>query len=69
MIQSATGKSHSWYVLTDKWILAIKYRIPMIHSTDPKKLNKKEFQRTRRMDENLQLLGLVVVSLGSPRDL
>ena len=30
------------YVLTDKWILAKKYRIPMIHPTDPKKLNKKE---------------------------
>jgi hypothetical protein len=24
------------------WILAIKYRIPMLCSTDPKKLNKKE---------------------------
>jgi hypothetical protein len=22
---------HAWYVLTDKWILAQKYRIPMIH--------------------------------------
>ena len=28
--------------LTYKCILAIKYRIPMLHSTDPKKLNKKE---------------------------
>lgn len=25
-----------------KWILAIKHRIPMIHSTDPEKLNNKE---------------------------
>ena len=25
-----------------KWLLAKKYRIPMIHHTDPKKLNKKE---------------------------
>ena len=32
---------HVWYVLTDKWILAIKYRIP-IHPTDPNMLNKKE---------------------------
>jgi hypothetical protein len=31
-------------VLTDKWILTIKCRIFMIHSTDPKKLNKKEDQ-------------------------
>ena len=23
-------------------LLAVKYRIPMLHSTDPKKLNKKE---------------------------
>ena len=35
-------KEHAWYVLTDKWILAIKYRIPTIHSTDPNKLNRKE---------------------------
>lgn len=35
-------KGHAWYVLTDKWILAIKYRIPMIHPTNPKKLNKNE---------------------------
>ena len=28
--------------LTYKCILAIKYRIPMLHSTNPKKLNKKE---------------------------
>jgi hypothetical protein len=34
-------KGHEWYVLTDKWILAIKYRIPTLHSTEPKKLNKK----------------------------
>ena len=27
---------------TYKWTLAIKYRIPMLYSTDPKKLNKKE---------------------------
>jgi hypothetical protein len=33
------------YVLTDKWVLAIKYRIPMLYSTDPKKLNKKEAPR------------------------
>jgi hypothetical protein len=32
------------YSLVNKWILAIKYRIPMLYSTDPKKLNKKEGQ-------------------------
>jgi hypothetical protein len=29
-------------VLTDKWILDIKFRIPMIQLTDHMKLNKKE---------------------------
>ena len=33
---------HIVYVLTYKWILARKYRIPMLFSTDPKKLKKKE---------------------------
>jgi hypothetical protein len=33
---------HGWYILTDKWIFAIKYRISTIHSTYPTKLNKKE---------------------------
>ena len=35
-------KGHAWYVLTDKWILAKKYRLLLIYPTDPKKLNKKE---------------------------
>lgn len=26
-----TQKDHAWYVLTGKWILAKKYKIPMIH--------------------------------------
>ena len=32
-------KGHAWYVLTYKWILATNYRIPMVYTTDPKKLN------------------------------
>jgi hypothetical protein len=28
-------------ILMYKCILAIKYRVPMLHSTDPKELNKK----------------------------
>jgi hypothetical protein len=36
------NKVHAWYVLTYKWILAIKYWIPTLYSTDSKKLNKKE---------------------------
>jgi hypothetical protein len=35
-------KGNTWYVFTYKWILVIKYKIPMLHSTDPKKLNKVE---------------------------
>jgi hypothetical protein len=34
---------HTWYVLTDKWILAKrKHRIPMKQLTDHMKLKKKE---------------------------
>jgi hypothetical protein len=36
---------HTWYVLTNKWALAIKYRITMIQSTDPKKLSYKDGPR------------------------
>jgi hypothetical protein len=32
-------------ILTDKWTLAIKYRIPMLQSTDPKKLSNSEGPR------------------------
>jgi hypothetical protein len=38
-------KGPAWYVFTYKWTLAIKYRIPTLYSTDPKKLNKKEGRR------------------------
>ena len=33
-------KGHAWYVLTNKWILAKKYRIHRIKSTELKKVNK-----------------------------
>jgi hypothetical protein len=36
---------HTWYLLTYKWILAIKYRIPMLYSTDPNKLSNKKDER------------------------
>jgi hypothetical protein len=35
-------KGHAWYMLTYKCILAIKFRIPTLQSTDLKKLNNKE---------------------------
>ena len=39
---NADPKGHAWCVLIDKWILAKKFRIPMIQLTDYMKLNKKE---------------------------
>ena len=38
-------KEVTWYVLTDKWILAQKLRIPKIQSPKHKKIQKKEDQR------------------------
>jgi hypothetical protein len=35
-------KEHTWYALTDKWILAQEVRIPKIQFTDQMKLKKKE---------------------------
>ena len=37
-------KEHTWYVLTDKWILAQKLGIPKIQFTDKIKLRRKEDQ-------------------------
>ena len=37
-------KELKWYILTDKWILAQKLRIPKIQFTDHMKLKKKEDQ-------------------------
>ena len=33
---------HACYVITDKWILVIKYRIPRRQPTERKKFNKQE---------------------------
>jgi hypothetical protein len=35
-------KGQAWHVITDQCILVIKYKIPMIHPTEPRELNKKE---------------------------
>jgi hypothetical protein len=34
-------KGHAWYILTYKWILAKKLKIPMIQLTDHMKFSKK----------------------------
>ena len=36
---------HAWNVLPYKWTIAIKNRITMLQSTDPKKPNNKEGPR------------------------
>ena len=43
-VGNPTTKEHTWYVLTDKWILAQKLRITKIPFTDQMKLKKKEDQ-------------------------
>jgi len=37
-------KEHTWYIITDKWILSFKLGIPMIQLTDHMQLKKKEDQ-------------------------
>jgi hypothetical protein len=37
-------KKHTWYVLTDKWILTQKLRLPKIQFAKHMKLKKKEDQ-------------------------
>jgi hypothetical protein len=39
-----TKKEHIWNVLTDKWILAQKLRMPMIQPADHMELRRKEDQ-------------------------
>ena len=41
---SPDTKEHTWYVLTDKWILTQKFRIPKIKLTNYMELKKKENQ-------------------------
>jgi hypothetical protein len=37
-------KEHTWYLLTDKWILAQKLRIPTIQPTNHLEFKTKEYQ-------------------------
>ena len=37
-------KGHVWHVVTYKLKLVLKYRINLLYSTDPRKLNKKKGQ-------------------------
>lgn len=40
--QSHTHKNHTWYVLTDEWILGKRLTLPTVQLTDCMKLGKKE---------------------------
>jgi hypothetical protein len=44
-VRNPVTKEYTWYVLTYKWILRRKLRIPIIQLTDHMKLKKKEDQR------------------------
>jgi hypothetical protein len=44
IILSEVTKEQTWYVLTDKWILAQKFGMPEIQVTDHMKFKKKEDQ-------------------------
>jgi hypothetical protein len=44
-VREPRPRKTTWHVLTDKWTLAIKYRIAMLQSTDPKKPSNKEGPR------------------------
>ena len=41
---SSITKEHTWYTLTDKWVLVQKLGIPKIQLTDHMKLKQKEHQ-------------------------
>jgi hypothetical protein len=43
-VSYSVTEDHTWYVLTDKWILAQKFGIPNIQFTDHMKPKKKEDQ-------------------------
>jgi hypothetical protein len=42
ILSEVTQSQKDMHGVSYKLILAVKYRIPTLHSTDPKKLNKKE---------------------------
>ena len=44
ILSEVITKEHTWYALTDKWILVQKLWIPKIQFTDHMKLKKKEDQ-------------------------
>ena len=43
-MSNSITREHTWYIFTEKWILAQKLRIPTKQFTDHMKLKKKEDQ-------------------------
>jgi len=44
ILKNPITEKHTWYTLTDKWILVQKLELPKIQSTDHMKLKKKDDQ-------------------------
>jgi hypothetical protein len=63
-------EEHTWYAVTDKWILAQKLGIPKIHFTNHMKLKKKEDQRVDifvllRMGNKIPMEGITDTRCGT----
>ena len=63
-------KEHTWYALTDKWILAQKLRIPKIQFAKHMKLKKKEDQSVDslfllRMGNKIPMEGVTETKFGA----
>ena len=58
-------KEHTWYALTNKWILAQKFGIPKVQFTDHMKLKKKGDQS---VDTFVLLRRVIKISMGGERD-
>ena len=54
-------KEHTWYALTDKWILAQKFGVPKTKFTDHMKLKKKE---DHSVDTSVLLRGGIKIPMG-----
>jgi hypothetical protein len=59
-------KGHTWYVLTDQWILAQKHRIPRMQPINHMKLKKKEEQSVDALI--LPTVGNKIITGGGERE-
>jgi hypothetical protein len=47
-------KGHAWYVLTDKWILAKKYRMPIIYPPGTQRSKTRRKTQVRMLKSHLE---------------